>query len=302
MTRFVALLLSAALLPSFAFAEDLVSEQQPSTLTVVKDGGGLRINTVNRRYQVNVYGSTLKDKAIERQLLAIEEQHSQLEVENEESQFNEPKVKVTVYPLSMNGKGKAQFTIESIGDEVTADGPFLTLKRYGCCVEQETNAVYSLETGKYLFNATGDGQSDQWATLGAKGSFKNERIIAYHASPTASDSEVFDGFENSAIVITYATRTEPLQRVIVTLSKAAIEAEAPLNWGPKLDLVSRQYPDGIDRIFVERDGDPKTLFTDATLRLALDEQTVIEIPLKEDRLDLKAAKLPDGYMLSEAAN
>ncbi len=75
-----------------------------------------------------------------------------------------------------------------------------------------------------------------------------------------------------------------------------------INWLPKIDLVSAQYPDGIDRIFVERDGDPKTLFTDATLRLVLDDQTKIEIPLKEDRLELKAARLPAGYGLTEIPN
>jgi hypothetical protein len=88
----------------------------------------------------------------------------------------------------------------------------------------------------------------------------------------------------------------------VTLPKKAIEEDVPLNWGPKIDLISKQYPDGIDRIFVERDGDPKTLFTDATVRLALDDQTVIEIPLKDDRLDVTAAKLPEGYALIEVKN
>src|SRR6185295_16445455 len=105
MIRCLAFLLSFCLLPSLALAEDLVSEQQPSTVTVVKEGAGIRINTVNRRYQVNVYGSALKDKVIERQLLLIEQTQSQVEVDQEDSQFDEPKVKVTFYPLTMKGKG-----------------------------------------------------------------------------------------------------------------------------------------------------------------------------------------------------
>ena len=302
MIRCLAVLLSLSLLPALAAADDLVSEQQPSSVTVVKEGAGIRINTVNRRYQVNVYGSALKDKVIERQLLLIEQTQSQVEVDQEESQFDEPKVKVTFYPLTMKGKGDVLFTIEGVGDEVAVDGPFLTLKRYGCCVDQETNAVYSVETGKYLFNATGEGLSGQWASLGAHGGFDHERIIAYHTSPTASDDQVFKGVANAAIAITYASRTEALQRLVVTLPKQAIDEDVPLNWGPKIDLVSKQYPDGIDRIFVERDGDPKTLFTDATVRLTLDDQTAIEIPLTDDRLDVKAAKLPEGYAITEIKN
>ncbi len=302
MTRFLAVLLSAGILAAPALAADLVSEQQPSTVTVVKEGAGIRIDTVNRRYAVNVYGAALKDLTIERQLLLIEETASQVEVDQEESRFDEPRVKVTAYPLSTAGKGAALFSIEGVGDTVVADGPFLILKRYGCCVEQETNAVYSLETGKYLFNATGEGQSGQWASLGAKGGFRNERILAYHTAPTAMDDVVFKGIQNAGAVISYASKTEPLQRIVVTLPQAAVDADAPLNWLPKIDLVSTQYPDGIDRIFVERDGDPKTLFTDATMRLMLDDQTKIEIPLKEDRLDLKAARLPEGYGLAELPN
>lgn len=306
MTRFLALLLSASLLPAMAQtqarAQDLVSEQQPSTVSVVKEGAGIRINTVNRRYQVNVFGSALKEKVIERQLLLIEQTQSQLEADQEESQFDEPKAKVTAFPLSTAGKGDALFTVEGVGDEIVPDGPFLTLKRYGCCVEQETNAVYSLETGKYLFNATGEGASGQWATMGAKGSFRNERIFAYHAAPTAMDESLFKGFKNAAIVISYATQTEPLQHAIVTIPQAAIDADAALDWLPKIDLTSAQYPGGIDRIFVQHDGDPKSLFTDVTVRLVLDEQTKIEIPLKDDRLDLKAAKLPQGYTVTELPN
>ncbi len=302
MSRLLAALLFAGSLAAPALAEDLVAEQQPSTVTVVKEGAGIRINTVNRRYAVNVFGAALKDQTIERQLLLIEETASQVEIDQEESQFDPPRVKVTAFPLSTAGKGAAAFTIEGIGDEVAADGPFLTLKRYGCCVEQETNAVYSLETGKYLFNATGEGPSGQWASLGAKGGFRNERILAYHTAPTAMDDVVFKGVRNAGAVISYASKTEPLQRIVVTLPQAAIDADAPLNWLPKIDLVSAQYPDGIDRIFVERDGDPKTLFTDATLRLVLDDQTKIEIPLKEDRLELKAARLPAGYGLTEIPN
>jgi hypothetical protein len=162
-----------------------------------------------------------------------------------------------------------------------------------------TYAVYSLETGRYLFNATGEGQSGQWATMGAQGGFEFERIFAYHAKVTAADDELFAGTTNGAVIITYAKESEPLQRIMLVATQDDMDHDAPLEWMPKIDLVSAAYPNGIDRIFVDRTGTAADLFTDAKLRLTLDEGTMVEIPLVADRLDIKAAKLPQGYSLKE---
>lgn len=292
------LLASVLMLSVPAFADDLVKEQAPSDVKITAQGDVFDIAITNRRYETNIMASTLGGPEILYQLLLIEEAHVSKEGLEAEPEPVSDKVKVTAFPMTKDGKGAAKFTIEAEGNAAKAGGPYLTVTRYGCCVEQPTYAVYSLENGAYLFNATGAGESGQWATLGAQGGWKNERILAYHAAPTAADATVLKGAENAQIVISYATTTKPLQRVLVTMPKALIENDAALEWAPKLDLVSKDQPDGTDRVFVDRqDDDPAKLFTGLTVRLTLDEKTRIEIPLEGDALKLDAARLPEGFAL-----
>jgi hypothetical protein len=292
------LLASVLMLSVPALAEDLVKEQAPSDVKITAQGDVFDIAITNRRYETNIMASTLGGPEILYQLLLIEEAHESKEGLEAEPEPVSDKVKVTAFPMSKDGKGAAKFTIEAEGNAAKASGPYLTVTRYGCCVEQPTYAVYSLENGAYLFNATGAGESGQWATLGAQGGWKNERILAYHAAPSAADATVLKGAENAQIVISYATTTKPLQRVLVTMPKALIESDAALEWAPKLDLVSKDQPDGTDRVFIDRqDDDPAKLFTGLTVRLTLDEKTRIEIPLEGDALKLDAARLPEGFAL-----
>jgi len=281
-----------------AAAEDLVKEQAPSEVTISASGDIFEVTTTNRRYETNIMASTLGGPQILYQLLQIEEAHVAKEGVESEPEPISAKVKVTAFPLTKAGKGKAAFTIEADGDAAKASGPYLTVTRYGCCVEQATYAIYSLESGAYLFNATGEGDSGQWATLGAQGGWKFERILAYHAAIAAGDDTVLKGAENAQVVISYATTTQPLQRVLVTVPKAMIDADAALDWLPKIELVSKDHPEGTDRIFVDRkDDDPAKLFTGVMVRLTLDEKTRIEIPLENDKLKLDGAKLPQGFAL-----
>jgi hypothetical protein len=295
------LLASVLMLSVPAFAEDLVKEQAPSDVKIAGQNGLFDIAITNRRYETNIMASTLGGPEILYQLLLIEESHENKEGLEAEPEPISAKVKVTAFPMTKDGKSPAKFTIEADGDSARASGPYLTITRNGCCVEQPTYAVYSLENGAYLFNATGPGESGQWATLGAQGGWKNERILAYHAAPTTADDTILKGAENAQIVISYATTTKPLQRVLVTVPKALIDSDASLDWAPKIELVSKDQPDGSDRVFIDRaDSDPAKLFTDITVRLTLDDKTKIEIPLEGDALKLDGATLPEGFALVAA--
>jgi len=294
------LLLAAALLaPSFAFAEPLTQESAPSTISVTKEGDNFRVITDSRRYQTNVLSSVTAKNALIYQLLEIEQHTNAVEGPLTEQMVEESTARITAYPLSDQGKGPAAFTIEAKADAVEAMGPFLTLTRYGCCVEMPTRAIYSLESGKYLFNTTADNTSSSWASMGAQGGFEFERLFAHHARITAADDELFGENVRGAIILTYSSETAPLQRVMVVASADDMDHDAPLEWMVKVELVNGTYPKGIDRIFLDKKGAPADLFTDVTVRLTLDEGTVIEIPLVADKLDLKAAKLPKDYSLIE---
>ncbi|MBI2255739.1 MAG: hypothetical protein HYU58_14050 [Proteobacteria bacterium] len=293
------ILATALLLPLPAFADPLIQESFPSSISIAKDGENFRVTNDSRRYQTNTLASALQDNVLLYQLLEIEQHQVSTEGPQAEQNFEEATAKVTVYPVTDQGRGAAAFTVEGKADAVTAMGNCLTLTRFGCCVEMPTYAVYSLETGKYLFNATGEGQSGQWATMGAQGGWAFERIFAIHAKITAADDELFGDEKNGAVILAYSKENEPLQRVMLVAPQDLMEKDAPLEWMPKVDLANKDNAKGTDHIYIDRAGKAEELFTGMTLRLTLDEATVIEIPVVADRLDLDAAKLPKDFSLKE---
>ena len=282
----------------------LAKDSTAATFETVPVGDGVYlVTTVSSRFETDFFPPTLgptahaKD-AIVYQLVKVEETHVNKEGPAIDSERVSGRVKATVYPLDKAGKGEAQFTIEAEGDESSVDGPYFVVTRYGCCVELATHAVYSLENGTYLFNANGgNGNSGQWATLG---SHKFDRIIAYHTAPTEMDDTVLKGAPNAAIVISYASDTEPLQRVLVTVPKDVMGSDDMINWLPKLEVSNKAFPKLSDHIWIEKPGeDAATTFTGITVQLVLDAKHKLVIPLNGDKLQLDKAKLPKGWALVE---
>jgi hypothetical protein len=262
------------------------------------------ITTVNTRFETDqmlpTVGPDIGKEGVDiYQLVEIEEMHVNKEGPNSDGERVSGTVKATVYPLDKNGKGAAKFTIEAEGDEAKVDGPYLTITRWGCCALSSTDAVYSLETGKYLFNTTSFDRYNRWADVNSR---NFQRLIAYHAAPTEMDDKILGGAPNAAIVISYASTSAPLQRVLVTVPKELLESDdGPINWDPKLEIFSKtQKPS--DHIWIDVvDTDPAKVITDVTVQLTLDPKHKVVIPLTGDKLQLDKAKLPKGWGLVEAA-
>jgi hypothetical protein len=266
------------------------------------EGGPYEVTTVNTRFETDFLPVTLGPDAgkdvVAYQLVEIEETHVNKEGPDSDGERVSGKVKATVYPLDKTGKGAAKFTIEGEGDESKVDGPYLTITRWGCCASQATNAVYSLETGRYLFNAVGVGESGQWATLN---SHNFQRILAYHTAPTEADDAVLKGAPNAAIVIAYASTSAPLQRVLVTVPKEMFDSAegSIMDWDPKLEISNKANKPS-DHIWSDAtDADAAKVFTDITVQLTLDPKHKVVIPLNGDKLQLDKAKLPKGWSLVE---
>jgi hypothetical protein len=284
--------------------DDLAKASATSTFSMTPVANGpYQVTTVNTRFETDLLPPTIgpdagKDVTLY-QLVEIEETHVNKEGPNSDGERVAGKVKATVYPLDKTGKGAVKFTIEAEGDQSAVDGPYLTVTRWGCCASQATNAVYSLETGKYLFNATGVGQSGQWATLT---SHNFQRILAYHTAPTEMDDVVLKGAPNAAIVIAYASTSAPLQRVLVTVPKQMFSGDGGiLDWDPKLEIFNKTQPKPSDHIWSDKvDSDAAKVFADITVQLTLDSKHKVTIPLVGDRLQLDKAKLPKGWGLVEA--
>jgi len=279
-----------------SLAADLVQEQVTSEIKVAKDESGFHIHTVTRNYLYNSFiAATVEPTTtapLLRQILLVEKTSALTEADHEDPDYQPSEFKITVFPLTDKGQGSAQYTISAVGEEAKADASYLTITRPGCCVEYATKAVYSLETGKYLFNTT----NEQWATLGAKGGFAMTRIAVANVTPTEVDDELFGKTQHAGALISYASPTAPLQRIMVILPPDA-DNDVTLNWSGDLLWVSSDYPDGTNHIYVDRSDKPENVFTGAALRLKLDDANSIDIPLQQDRLNIAAAKLPKGFTL-----
>jgi hypothetical protein len=299
------------LLPaSFAAADDVLKDSTSSDISVRPDGDNYQVTTVNRRFETDIFAVALDSSkklpgvnadGMFEQVLLIEQTNVTKEGPSIDTEPVSAKVKVTAYALSKAGKGPVRFTIEDEGDEAKAEGAFLTITRWGCCGALDTHAVYSLETGAYLFNATGDrSESGDWVTMDEKaGGWASDRIVSYHVKPTMDDDRVLAGAPNAAAVINYASPTAPIQRILVTLPQKLIDDDAPGLWDPKLLLIAKSQPKGDTSYFAQTTDGPEKAYDGVTARLALDDKTVIAIPIKGDRLDIAHAELPKGYALKD---
>jgi hypothetical protein len=283
---------------------EVVTDQATSTLSMKPAGDNLyEVTTVNTRFETDfVPPSTGADDARRDdifQLVEIEETHVNKQGVGSEDERVSGKIKATVFPFDKSGKGPAKFTIEADGDTSTVDGAYLTITRWGCCGTNDTNAVYSLESGKYLFNSVGQGESGQWVTLDSK---NLERILAYHAAPSEVDDAVMKGVPNAAVIISYATSTEPLQRVIVTMPKEQFDSdEGPESWDPKIEVFNKAQPKPSDHLWSDKlDKDATKVFTDISVEMFLDDKHKVVIPIVGDKLQLDKAKLPKGWAVVEA--
>jgi hypothetical protein len=283
---------------------DLVQDQATSTFSMKPVGDNVyEVTTVSTRFVTDFVPPSTGDDQVRRddifQLVELEETHVNKEGVGSEEERVSGKIKATVFPLDKNGKGPAKFTVEADGDSAQADSAYLTITRWGCCGSNDTNAVYSLESGKYLFNSEGQGESGQWATLDSK---NLERILAYHAAPSEVDDVVLKGVPNAAVIISYATSTEPLQRVIVTMPKEQFDSdEGPESWDPKIEVFSKTQPKPSDHVWSDKlDRDGTKVFTDMSVQMTLDAKHKVIIPLVGDKLQIDKAKLPKGWALVEA--
>ena len=103
--------------PSIVSADDLVKDQATSEVTITSDGDKkFQVTTTNRRYETDVFGvADGKPDEIAYKLLLIEQSKVSNEGPEAEPETLSSKIKVTAYPLTKEGKGAADFTIETTG-------------------------------------------------------------------------------------------------------------------------------------------------------------------------------------------
>jgi hypothetical protein len=293
----LAALLALAALP--AQADPIVDEQSTTETSVTMDGDAFLIHTINRRHDIASFFDDRSGKgAMKRYLVETEIDRLTREADDEEIDTQNSILRIRARPLTPTGLGAEAMTMETTADEVSVSAPYVVATMWGCCAEQQSHEVFSLFTGRKLFSATGAGVFGDWLTMGKKGPTYEQRVVAAHLAFTARDAAELGEDRDVVGLITYATEAEPLQRLALR-APGGRDSDLPLEWSPKLLWLTKREPDGIDHAFFEQEGAARDVYTGITLRLQLDEQTSIDIPLVADRLASAGAKLPDGYSLAD---
>jgi hypothetical protein len=287
-----------ALVASPALGDPIVDEKSTTETSITMDENAYLIHTINRRHDIASFFDERSGKGeMKRFLVETEIDRLTREADDEEIDTQSSVLRVKARPLTAAGLGEAM-TIETTADEAFVSGPYVVANSWGCCAEQRSHEVFSLHTGKKLFSATGAGDFGDWLTMGKKGPNDQQRIVAAHLAFTARDAAELGEDKSVVGLITYATEAEPLQRLALRAPHGR-DGDLPLEWSPKLLWLTKREPEGIGHAFFEQEGDAKGVYTGITLRLKLDDQTNIDIPLVADRLAPGDAKLPDGYSLEE---
>lgn len=288
-----------ALTAAPALADPIVDEKATTETSITMDGNAYLIHTVNRRHDIASFFDDRSGKgAMKRFLVETELDRVTREADDEEIDTQSSVLRVKARPLTATGLGEQTMTIETTADEAFVSGPYVVADSWGCCAEQQSHEVFSLYTGRKLFSATGAGDFGDWLTMGKKGPNYQQRIVAAHLAFTPRDAAELGEDKSVVGVITYATEAEPLQRLALRAPDGR-DGDLPLEWTPKLLWLTKREPEGIDHAFFEQEGEAKDVYTGITLRLKLDDQTNIDVPLVADRLVPGDAKLPDGYSLEE---
>lgn len=282
-----------------ALADPIVDEKSTTETSITMDDKAYLIHTINREHEVASFFDDRAGKGTMRRFL-VETELDRLtrEADDEEIDVQSSILRIKARPLTPQGLGGPAMMMETSADEVAVSGPYVVATLWGCCAEQSSHEVFSLYSGKRLFSATGEGDFGDWLTMGKKGPAYDQRVVAAHIAFTARDAAELGEDRSVVGVITYATEAEPLQRLALRAPDGR-DGDLPTEWSSKLLWITKREPDGIDHAFFEQEGNAKEVYTGITLRLQLDDQTKINIPLVADRLVPADAKLPDGYSLEE---
>jgi hypothetical protein len=198
--------------------------------------------------------------------------------------WRDAQVTLTSTVVSPRGKSRRGFRIESFGQDGKSWDDFYVISAFGCCGRGDGHAVYSLETGRLIMYASGRRFQEAIVRV-TEPHLRGEqaRWVAVAASGTDFDGSAFKfepvaiGEERTAmLLLTYASEKMPLMRVLVRTP----------------DDRERRFPvRAVAVVPPGQSGEP-------LIRISLDRDRTIEIPVRADALDAAHARLPQGMSAS----
>lgn len=254
-----------------------------------KDGSITAVLT-NRRFTFASLQPERDGAATRRALLLLEEFKSE-----QNSAAEGRKSFVTVEAWSGDGASatKPAWTIRSEGDEGALAERFYKVTRRGCCGAEDTYVFFNAESGRKVFSATGDLFQIEVPNTPLR------RFVAYHSMMASMPMPLPTPGKNGFGVITYGSDREAIQSVLVRSTAKNVEDTGT----PVVKAVYRQKIVAENPLVLwgaDKKNNPSSL-GDFSLVLSFDQGQDIIIPVRNDRLDVKSARLARGMALEALA-
>jgi hypothetical protein len=201
-------------------------------------------------------------------------------------------VTITVHPVNPAGHFDPPLATRKLpGDEVKYQGSSsVTVTSWGCCVESPAETELGLNTLKTLYVRSG---SVPLLTFTRLGKPAVARIVSFYVAFTPADEQVLGKDQSAVAVITWSADEEPLQRILVRLTGDKAR-ETAMDWNTSVGWKVGSAPLETHTVL-----DPAKP-TKPVMVWSIAEGKKIELPLVNDRFDLKSAKLPPGVTLQES--
>jgi hypothetical protein len=284
-------LAAAALAPAAVFAQTKgVERSATSTVTTREEkDGSITAVVINRRFTFASVPAERDDKARPALLLLEEFKHEQ----NSAAEGRKSSVVVEAWSGEGPNAVNAAWTIRSDGDEGVLADRFYKITRRGCCGAEDTFLFFNAESGRKVFTATGDLFRIEVPNTPLR------RFIAYHSMMASLPMPLPKPAKNALGVVTYGSDKEATQTVLVrSTAKNAEDTGTPTIKALYRQKIVAEIP------LVLWGADKKntpTSFSDFSLVLSFDQGQDIIVPVRNDRLDLKSAKLARGMALQAVA-
>jgi hypothetical protein len=292
----LAIALLAAAPVSIAAAEP-VREQGQSTIELQMEGDGTVAHSVNRRFDVV---TLYPPGATRARTLMLDEEEEVVRSTVEEGPRSAT-VRLAGWEFGKSGTPFLSFRIEGQGEsgaiaDFGAGMPFYQITRYGCCGARDSISTWSLVNGRKLFSATGPA-----AFFDVPNSGGLLRLAAVHAAYSIDDDETFAGRRDVAGLITYATPTEQLRRVLVVVRAPATVDEMMGDPRAMLLVDGTQEPVRSTTLW-PADGkrDPAAI-GGLAIHVVFTPGNEVTIPIVGDDLDLANARVSPTLQLESIA-
>ncbi len=280
------------LLPSVIFSQSRNGLQRAATSTITtrkESDGSVTAIITNRRFTFTSYYPDNVEPQ-DRTLLLLEEFKSERNLSAEGQ-----KSSVSVQAWSGRGADPSRplWKLKSEGDEGTVEDRFYKVTKHGCCGAEDTFIFFSTLTGRKVFTST-------------SGLFQIEvpntpllRLVAYQSMMASIPAPENKSAKKVIGLLEYGSEKELLQKLVIRSRAKKLEDTGT----PKIKMLYRQKLEPENRLMLwgaDKKNDPSSL-SDFSIVLSFDEGQDVVIPVKNDHLDLKSARLPKGLILEAPA-